>query len=176
MNDDTRREAGRLVGMLGDRGLMAEARAARAADPVDQLRLAVFDFFTRAIDRVDRLERSRDKAREVVDRLTDRVMRDIDDPGVDLETLLARAEKLFRMMSSEANRANDSIIGLFRPVPGAPSILANSVGSHAQSEDDPDAFYDRLTSDQRAVFERLREMLNASRFSDGKSIDGDGRG
>ncbi len=159
MTESTENHARSLISSLSDRHLAADAREAREINPVEQLKMSVFDFFTRAIERVDRLEKSRENARALVDRLIERSIETADED--DLEVAIARAERLFRLTSSEANRASESIIGLFKPVPGAPSILANSVGNSASSEDDSEAFYSRLTPEQRAIFEKLREMTAA---------------
>lgn len=153
MTDRTLREGRQLVRGLEDQDLQADAAAARMEDPVESLKLSVFQFFSRVIDGVDRRERLRQKVQDVIERRVDR-----DGDTMQLDELRG----LYASTSSEVNKASEAIISLFRPVPGAPSLLANSMGSDHAGEDDPNDFYQRLSPHEREVFERLRVMMDSA--------------
>ena len=149
------REGRVLIKTLGDKELMKEAGESRLVDPVDDLKMAVFEFFKRTIESIDRREQLRQKIQVILEHRID-----LEGDTMQLEEL----RSLYMMVSAEADRANDSIIGLFKPVPGAPSLLVNNVGAVGGGEGDPDALYNRLSPEDRAVFERFRVMVEKKKL------------
>lgn len=130
-------------------------------DPAFELKLEVFEFFKRTIIRIDRLEKLRLMVQEAIEK---RVEETADD--MPLEDLRA----LYASTSAEVNRANEAIISLFRPVPGAPSILANSVGNVPDPGASTNDFYNRLSPADRALFDRLSaKLINAGSESSSAS-------
>jgi hypothetical protein len=155
MGPNTLKEGRVLIKTLGDKDLMKEANEARLVDPVDDLKMAVFEFFKRTIDSIDKREQLRLKIQTILEHRID-----IEGDTMQVEEL----RSLYMMVSSEADRANDSIIGLFKPVPGAPSLLVNNVGAASGGEGDPDALYNRLSPEDRAVFERFRLLIEKKKL------------
>jgi len=158
MKPDTLREGRGLIKTLGDKELMKEAGESRFISPVDDLKTAVFEFFKRTIESIDKREQLRLKIQNILERR-------IDTEGDTMQ--LEELRSLYMMVSAEADRANDSIIGLFKPVPGAPSLLVNNVGAAGGEEGDPDALYNRLSPEDRAVFERFRVMIEKKKIEAG---------
>jgi hypothetical protein len=149
MRSSTIKDAIEMVTTLGDKKLMNDAKGARAVNPVEDMRLSVFEFFKDTIAKIGRMERIQAKAQEALDR---RLTADEEIP-LPLDDIM----RIYNNTSEELRRGRESIISLFRPVPGAPSLLANSVGD--KPPEGGEARYDQLSAEDRQAVEALRLLI-----------------
>jgi hypothetical protein len=124
---------------------LAESNSALDAvpmvDPVESLKRNVFDFFTDRMRRIIRTENLREKIQDSLEADVDGGMLTFDER----RTLLAS-------LNSSQTAASESIISLFRPVPGAPSILADNISRGTEVEDSMEKMFKNATP------ETLRQM------------------
>jgi hypothetical protein len=149
MRASTIKDAVGMVATLGDKDLMNDAKEARKINPVEDMRLSVFEFFKDTIAKIGRMELIQAKAQEALNRRLDQ---DEQTP-LPLDDLM----RIYNNTSEELRRARESIISLFRPVPGAPSLLANSVGD--KPPEGGEARYDQLSAEDRQAVEALRLLI-----------------
>jgi hypothetical protein len=148
------REGRVLIRTLGDTDLMKESTESQLVDPVVELKMSVFEFFKRNIESIDRRERLRSKIQDIIESR-------LDSSGDTMQ--LDELRSIYASISAEADRASEAIINLFKPVPGAPSLLVNNVGAPSGGENDMNAMYLNMSPADRDIIERFRQLMESSK-------------
>lgn len=117
-------------------------------DPFIELKLELFSFFKERIGRIS----SQEKLRESIE---ESLQAQIDGGSLTFDQLLT----LYNSVSKQNSISADSLISLFKPTPGVPSILAANL---SEKENDKDIFselYDQFSSDQLQKIEKLNKIF-----------------
>ena len=75
---------------------------------------------------------------------------------------------LYKLISTQSSIAADSVLSIFKPTPGAPSLLADNLSKNAQ-EDHFDKTFDAMTPEELQKIDKLMKFLQS--VPNGKSND-----
>lgn len=153
MEKDTENKVMDLFGTIEE----TENIPAVKVDIMDGLRQTIFQFFNLRTEKIADLENFRSK-------VTVALERKLDSDQLEFKDLMA----LFSLISSHLNSASDSIISIFKPVPGAESLLAKTLSKDEKEESEKD-FFESLNSDQLANVQKLLTAL--SLINRGEDVD-----
>lgn len=145
--EDIENTATQLLEGLNSESTQEEVRAVTNADPLDMLRSDILSFFRTHMERIRKQEDLRTGIQNQLQEM-------IDNGDLTFEQLM----KLFSMVSNQENNAADSIISLFKPVPGVGSLLANSIGQD-KKDDDVENMYENLSPEQMRSIDKLYRKL-----------------
>ena len=104
MEDKTQEAVDQLTGMLGDKNVETEVRAAQLVDPVDSLRRTIFGFFE---ERLQVIAEKEDMKREIEEAILEKVRSE----EIKVEQLL----QIYRAVYDKTNDAIDALLAVFRP-------------------------------------------------------------
>lgn len=150
VKDQTNSEVTDLISALGNPDVEDEvARIKQQNQELDLLRSNIFEFFR---DRMKRISEQENLKERVQEKLLDLVESD----ELNFDQLTA----LLRNLNSSTRDASSSIIDLFKPSPGANSILADSLGKPQKEQDDLEEFFDHLSPEE---LEKLNRFYNEMR-------------
>jgi len=114
----------------------------------DQLKSSLLSFFKERINSIQ--ERERLKAK-----VEDSFLDDLQGG----ELTFSQRLSLYNSVSKQENASADSLLSIFRPTPGAPSILAENLGKTEDVNDSVDEFFNSLDSDSISALEKLGRMI-----------------
>jgi len=118
------------------------------ADPYVDLRKSLLVFFK---DRMNRIA--------LQDRLKERVEVELEASIDGGELTFEQLLRLHSQVSKSNNMSTDSFLTIFKPTPGAPSILAENLAKQEEKKDEFDEMYDNLSSEQLRKFDKLSRMM-----------------
>jgi len=117
-------------------------------DPIVELRNDIFSFFRARMDRIKEQDKFKAKLQLSFEKL-------LEEGNLNFDQIV----QLYRMISNESTSSSESIIGLFKPVPGAPSLL----GENLSKKDDPDEqikqVTTKLTPEKMQALDKLSKLL-----------------
>jgi len=119
-------------------------------DPLTTLRTSIFAFFESQMDTIGRREKILAKAQI---RLEDF----LDNSEVPLETVV----NIYRLVSTQSGQAAESLIGLFRPTPGAGSPLAAAMSKTVEEEDPAEVMFKSMTPAQLEKLDLMYRLFQS---------------
>lgn len=114
------------------------------------LKKSLVDFFKtrmREIDKKDRLQSL------IMDKFTEMIETD----DLEFEQLMG----VYKMVSSDNRYSSDSILSIFKPVPGSPSLLAENVAQKDERQDAFEQVYEGMDSTDLENINKIFQLLNA---------------
>ena len=137
-----------MLQSLDDPKNQEKVKQVQSEDPFYHLKLNLLNFFQ---DRIRRIISQETLKGQIEEKLSEKVEMD----ELDFNDLLT----LYNSVSKQNNASSESLLSLFRPTPGAPSILAENLGTPEKSKDDWEEIYDSLTPDQLQKIDKIRRLL-----------------
>jgi len=137
-----------MLQSLDDPKNQEKVKQVQSEDPFYHLKLNLLNFFQ---DRIRRIISQETLKGQIEEKLSEKVEMD----ELDFNNLLT----LYNSVSKQNNASSESLLSLFRPTPGAPSILAENLGTPEKSKDDWEEIYDSLTPDQLQKIDKIRRLL-----------------
>lgn len=122
--------------------------AIKLKDPFNELRIDLLEFFR---DRIAKISKQEDLKNKLEEALT----LDLDSGELNFDQKMT----LYRAVTSQGNHSIDSLLGLFKPTPGAPSILADNLARPDDKEDIFNDIYENLTSEQLQQVAAMTKVL-----------------
>jgi hypothetical protein len=119
-------------------------------DPFIELKLELFSFFKERIGRITAQEKLREKLEQELET-------QIETGTLSFDQLLT----LYNSVSKQNNISSESLISLFKPTPGVPSILAANLAEKEEKKDIFDDLYDKFNSDHLQKIDKLSKVLSA---------------
>lgn len=151
MDDRTRNDANALMnGIRGSTGSSGEQIEDNVNKHIDKLRIEVFEFFKDRMKRIQTQEDLRSKIQTQLEAVVDR-------GELDFEQL----KSLYAMVSRETAISSDSIISLFKPVPGASSILATQIAEEQEKKDGAERLFAMLGDENIRKIDALYRFVSA---------------
>jgi len=150
------RTASDLLDTFSDPEVQEDVEKVKHSDPMDMLRNDILTFFQTHMERIRKQETLRNSVQEKLHNM-------IESDELSFDQLM----RVFSMVSKEENTAAESIISLFRPVPGAGSLLANSLGQD-KKDDEIDNVYKNLTSEQIRSIDHLYRAIQSEHGEGGE--------
>lgn len=118
-------------------------------DPMLTLRKDILNFFQSIMVSVAKKECLKEK-------IESSFLDDLDTGELTLQERMS----LYRLISSQASISADSVLGIFKPTPGAPSMLADKLSTESQ-EDHFDAMYNSMKPADLQKMDKLMKALQA---------------
>lgn len=149
MTKDTEKKAKDLFDAISNEDIVQESNMVTKISQVDALRSDIFDFFKDRMMRIRQAEILKMKAQEALEE-------QLDTGELNFQQILT----IFTTASRESRNSAEAIISLFKPVPGANSILADSLGN-AQKPDDYEEMFESMSQDELRKIDGLYKMLKS---------------
>lgn len=149
MTKDTEKKAKDLFDAISNDDIVQETNMITKLNQVDALRSDIFDFFKDRMMRIRQAEILKMKAQEALED-------QLDTGELNFQQILT----IFTTASRESRNSAEAIISLFKPVPGANSILADSLGN-AQKPDDYEEMFESMSQDELRKIDGLYKMLKS---------------
>lgn len=122
--------------------------AVQNSDPFAELKVSLLSFFKDQMNRISVQERLQQRIEEELESHLDRG-----------ELTFDQLMRMHSQVTKQNNSSVDSFLGIFKPTPGAPSILAANLAEQEKERDVFDEIYDDLNSDQLQKLDRLSKLL-----------------
>lgn len=116
-------------------------------DPMLTLRKDILSFFRSIMASVAKKEQLKEK-------IESSFLEDLEAEELSIQDRMS----LYKLISSQSNIAADSILSIFKPTPGAPSLLADNL-SKDTNEDHFDKMYDSMKPDDLQKMDKLMKVL-----------------
>jgi hypothetical protein len=121
-----------------------------ASDPFLNLRMDILSFFQSRIETIT----AQDSMKSSIEA---KLMQFVDNDELSFDQL----SSLYRMVSSQGNTSVESMLGLFKPTPGVPSILAENIARKDDNKDLFEQLYDKFSTEESDKLAGLGRMMNA---------------
>lgn len=158
MNDNSRQEAYDIVEKLEDTEIDKEVQERKEANrQLDILRSNVFEFFQGRLNHIRVQERLREQVQNQIEDM-------VDSGNLTFDELM----RILGSLNKSTQEAAESIISLFRPVPGAGSPFAASMSDRKDETNDIDRYVDQLTPQQLEQFSKLTQAIKKMQRDDGE--------
>lgn len=148
MNEDTVNRTNDVLHALDDRAIQRSVDEALTKDPMRVLREEILGFFRSHIKLIGQQERLRSKIQEALEVMVE---------GGELE--FNQLIQAYNTVSNKEIASADAIISIFKPVPGATSILAATVGENEKKNDEYQNMHDSLPAEQLQALEKLWQAV-----------------
>lgn len=119
-----------------------------AVDPFVQLRIDLLEFFRNRIAEIQKHD-------EFITEIEDALRLELDSDNLDFDQKM----RLYKTITSQSIASQEGILSLFRPTPGAPSILAQNLSEKEEKEDKYRDIFDSLSSKDLQKLDRLSRLL-----------------
>ncbi len=119
-------------------------------DPFMRLKLNLLEFFSSRLNDISKQEELREK-------IADSFLNDLDNEDEPL-TFQQRMQ-LYKLIASQSSGSADSILSLFKPTPGAPSILAENISKEEKRDDMFDDIYKDMSSEDLQAIDTLMKIM-----------------
>ena len=73
---------------------------------------------------------------------------------------------VYKTISNDSRYSTDSLLAIFKPVPGSPSLLADSIAQKDEKQDAFDQVYENMTSDDLANIDLLLKLMRTVKKSE----------
>lgn len=137
MNDETQQQTNELLKGLDDPATEKEVAEKKSMDPLESLKLDLFEFFKKRLNHIEAKERFSLKVQEKIEEK-------LEHDELTIDQLMA----VYRLFQNKVGESSDSILGLFRPVPGATSPLVNSMTHREEGTDEIQRMFESMDNEQ----------------------------
>jgi len=135
-----------------------KVQAIRRRNPFEELKSTLIQFFNSRIHAIiDQYD--------VKTEITNSLREDLQSGALNFDQKM----RFLKQVASEESISSDSLMSLFRPTPGAPSILASNLSKSVDSKDLIESMYDSMSSDDLSHLETLSHFIE--KLSEKKSLD-----
>lgn len=148
-NDKVLETGTELLDKLEDHSAIQErVREVTLVDPFMQLRVDLLEFFR---NRISEIQKHDDFITEIENSLRE----ELDSEELDFDQKM----RLYKMITTQSIASQEGILSLFRPTPGAPSILAQNLSEKEEKRDNFEETFDRLSSKDLQKIDLLTRFL-----------------
>lgn len=119
------------------------------------LKKSLVDFFKTRMKEIDKKDALQSL---IMDKLTEMIQ----DDDLEFEQLMG----VYKMVSSDNRYSSDSILSIFKPVPGSPSLLAENVAQKDEKQDAFEQVYEGMDSTDLENINNLLRLLTAMKNKD----------
>ena len=137
----------------------------QTSDPYVELKMNLLSFFKDRMSKITAQERLKEQVEQALEL-------QLEGGDLSFEQILS----LYRLVSTQNNASSDSLLSLFKPTPGAPSILADNLGRQEEDKNMYDEMYEDFSSDQLQALDNLGKILtslNKKKPSENKAVNDD---
>jgi secreted Zn-dependent insulinase-like peptidase len=131
-----------------DNEVIKRAKEISNNDPFQKLKVDLLNFFRSRINEISSQEALREEIAETF-------REDIQGETLDFDQRM----RLYKLISSQSGGAIESIMGLFKPTPGAPSILAENLSKKEDKEDIYRDIFDKMSSNDLQKLDKMMKFL-----------------
>lgn len=124
-----------------------EVKVITEADPFFILRNDILSFFRQIMGEVSKKEALKHK-------IEDSFLEDLESDTLDFQSRMS----LYKLISTQSNVSVDSILSLFKPTPGAPSLLADNI-SREKEKTHFDEMYENMSPDDLQNVSKLMAFM-----------------
>lgn len=147
--NDIEKTANDLLETLGDSSDTAKkVNNILVQDPYVDLKRSLLDFFKDRMSKITAQERLKERIEVELEAIVER-------GDLEFDQLL----RLHSQIAKSNNISTDSFLAIFKPTPGAPSILAENLAKQEERKDEFDEMYDNLSSEQLRKLDKLSKLL-----------------
>lgn len=132
----------------GQSKLRTEVQKVIDSDPFIQLRQDLLEFFR---SRINEIQKHDGFIKEIEDSLRE----ELDSGNLSFEEKM----RLYKTITAQSLSSQDGILSLFRPTPGAPSILAQNLSEKEEKADRYEELFDKLSSKDLQKIDKLTKFL-----------------
>lgn len=125
------------------------------SDPFVELKLDLLKFFRDTMKQISERDRLKSRIEEELFAFLERSELNFD-----------QIMTLYRTVGKMSHDSSDSLIGLFKPTPGAPSILASNLSEKDEKKDVYDQLYEEFNAENLQKIEKLNKLINQINFND----------
>lgn len=143
-----KKEVNTLIGALDDSKTVQESESLRIVDPLEELKINLFDFFKKRLKDIEHKEAFHKKVQAKIEEI-------LQEGELTFEQLM----QLSRLYQNQSHDDADSIIQLFKPVPGASSPLIDNISKEEEKKDDIQQFFDNLNSEQLQEMDSFYRLM-----------------
>ena len=119
------------------------------------LKKDLVNFFSNRMEEI----KSKDSIqRRIIEKIGD--MLEMDE--LSFEQLMA----VYKTISNDSRYSTDSLLAIFKPVPGSPSLLADSIAQKDEKQDAFDQVYENMTSDDLENIDLLLKLMRTVKKSE----------
>ena len=116
------------------------------------LKKDLVNFFSNRMEEI----KSKDSIqRRIIEKIGD--MLEMDE--LSFEQLMA----VYKTISNDSRYSTDSLLAIFKPVPGSPSLLADSIAQKDEKQDVFDQVYDQMTSEDLENLDLILKLLRTAK-------------
>jgi len=148
-NNDFLKNGTRLLKKLNEDN--PEVQVISNADPFYVLRTDILLFFRQIMSDVKKKETLKDE-------LESSFLEDVKETGEEALTFQQKMS-LYKLITTQSNSSAEGILSLFKPTPGAPSLLADNI-SKDEKEDKFSEIYDKMSSDDFQTVQSFMDSMN----------------
>ncbi len=153
-NNDITKFGSALINKMGEKE--KDIQVYSETDPMLTLRTDILQFFRGIMNTVGEKEKLKGEIEKAF-------FEDLASETLTFQEKLS----LYKLISTQSNIAAESILSIFKPTPGAPSLLADNLSKDTK-EDHFDKMYESMSGDDLQKMDKLMKVLNA--LSDDKRI------
>lgn len=147
--NDIEKTANDLLESFGDSSEPTEkVKKIYTTDPYIDLKRNLLEFFKERMNRISSQERLKERVEQELELL-------VDNSELSFDQLM----RLHAQIAKNNNISTDSFLTIFKPTPGAPSILAENLAKKEESKDEFDEMYESLSSEQLRKLDKLSKLL-----------------
>lgn len=149
-DDDKVLETGTdLLEKLEDTSQIQErVREVTLMDPFMQLRVDLLEFFRNRITEIQKHD-------SFITEIEDALREELESDELDFDQKM----RLYKTITSQAIASQEGILSLFRPTPGAPSILAQNLSEKEEKKDNFEEIFEKLSASDLQKIDRLTRFL-----------------
>jgi len=119
-------------------------------DPFLELRMTIMNFFTERIGQISR----QDNLKLLIERkLEEKLETD--------ELEFGQLMSLYNNVAKQGNQSVDSMLSLFKPTPGVPSILADNIAKNDDESDIFERLYEEFSKEESDKLADLSRLINS---------------
>ncbi len=145
-NNDITRFSSTLINKLDEKE--KDIKVFSETDPMYTLRKDILSFFQNIMESVSKKESLKEK-------IESSFLEDLESGELSFQD---RAS-LYKLISTQASLSADSVLSIFKPTPGAPSLLADNLSKDTK-EDHFDKLYDSMKPEDLQKVDKLMKLLD----------------
>ncbi len=126
-----------------------EVKRVTQSDPFFLLRQDLLSFFRNRISEIQKHD-------SFIKNIETSLKEDLDEGNLSFDEKM----RLYKLITNQANNSQEGILSLFRPTPGAPSILAQNLSEKEEKADKYEEIFDKLSSGDLQKIDKLNKFLD----------------
>jgi hypothetical protein len=144
-NNDITRFSSSLINKLDEKE--KDIKVFSETDPMYTLRKDILSFFQNIMESVSKKETLKEK-------IESSFLEDLESGELSVQDRMS----LYKLISTQANLSAESVLSIFKPTPGAPSLLADNLSKDTK-EDHFDKVYESMKPEDLQKVDKLMKLL-----------------